>query len=243
MYNRLFTFGCSFTNYYWPTWADIIEYDLQIESQNWGMSGVGNVAIASKMLECDLDNKFTKDDLIIVNWSSWSRLDLIRKDDREWACGGNIFNNSRFPPKFIKKYWNQNDDIVKNCTAIILSNKSFDIDHQSHMLDYEDKSENQTSYDFTHYQNLLANLPNKIVFNTITNSRFSSTISDSHPDILNHLDHVYTIYKDLNLTIKDETVQRYSLMQDNIIEKIKRQQARKRWNEDTFFKGIQDELY
>ena len=37
MYNRLFTFGCSYTRYNWPTWADIIADDLQIPFQNWGV--------------------------------------------------------------------------------------------------------------------------------------------------------------------------------------------------------------
>ena len=58
-----------------------------------------------------------------------------------------------FPPKFIKNYWNQNNDIVKNSTAIILSNRSVNIDYQSHMIDYEGTTEyGETSYDFTHYQ-------------------------------------------------------------------------------------------
>lgn len=243
MYNRLFTFGCSYTKFMWPTWANIIAHDLQIPFQNWGQSGIGNVAIASKILECDLKNKFTSNDLIIVNWSSWHRIDLVDADNRGWHCGGNAFNNSMFPPKFIKKYWNQNNDIVKNSTAIILSNRSFNIDYQSHMIDYEGKTEyEETSYDFTHYQYLLSNLPNKHIFNTINNSRFSGTVEDHHPDILNHLDHVYTIYKDLNLTIKDQTIQRCSLLQDSVITKIKRQNLSSLsgdWNNMlNFFKGI-----
>lgn len=32
---RLFTFGCSFTKFFWPTWADILgqEFDYY---ENWG---------------------------------------------------------------------------------------------------------------------------------------------------------------------------------------------------------------
>lgn len=242
MYNRLFTFGCSYTQWYWPTWADIIAADLQVPFQNWGHAGTGNVAIASNMLECDLKNKFTSNDLIIVNWSSWHRIDLVNKDTRSWLGGGNAFNNSMFSPKFIKKYWNQNDDIVKNCTAIILSNKSFDINYQSHMIDYEGRTEyDETSYDFTHYQYLLDNLPKKNIFNNSNNTQFNNTVMDHHPDILTHLSHVSRIYKDLNLEIKNETVQRYSLMQDEVINKIKKRRIGKINNikELTdFFKGI-----
>ncbi len=77
MYNRIFTFGCSYTSFMWPTWADIIADDLCLPLQNWGIAGIGNVAIVSRMLECDLKNKFTDSDLILVNWSSWHREDRV----------------------------------------------------------------------------------------------------------------------------------------------------------------------
>jgi|TARA_R110000803_G_scaffold83101_5_gene149275 hypothetical protein len=220
MYNRLFTFGCSYTEFIWKTWADIIADDLQIPFQNWGASGTGNIAITSRILECDLKHKFTKDDLIIVNWSSWHRIDLVN-EYRYWGCGGNAFNNPMFPPKYLKKYWNQNDDIVKNSTAIILANRNTNIDYQSHMIDYEGKTEySETSYDFTHYQYYLDNLPKKNIFDTSNNSQFSNTVEDTHPDILTHLNHVQQVYKHLNLTINPSTVKKYSDMQDTIINTI-----------------------
>jgi len=39
--SRLFTFGCSYTNYRWSTWADCLapEFDY---FENWGQSGGGN---------------------------------------------------------------------------------------------------------------------------------------------------------------------------------------------------------
>ncbi len=39
---RLITFGCSFTDYSWPTWADIIARDLDCEYENWAIGGGGN---------------------------------------------------------------------------------------------------------------------------------------------------------------------------------------------------------
>ena len=241
MYNRLFTFGCSYTEFIWKTWADIIADDLQIPFQNWGSAGTGNIAITSRILECDLKHKFTKDDLIIVNWSSWHRIDLVNQN-RNWHNGGNAFNNPMFPPKYLKKYWNQNDDIVKNSTAIILANRNTNIDYQSHMIDYEGKTEyNETSYDFTHYQYYLDNLPKKNIFDTSNNSQFSNTVNDSHPDILNHLAHVQQIYKHLNLTINSSTIKKYSDMQDFIINTINNNKQGPIHNWETMvklFKGL-----
>lgn len=59
--NRLFTFGCSFTNYMWPTWADIlaIEFDSY---RNWGRIGAGNHFIFYSLLECINRNEITADD-------------------------------------------------------------------------------------------------------------------------------------------------------------------------------------
>ena len=39
--SRLFTFGCSFTNYRWSSWADCLapEFDY---FENWGQAGGGN---------------------------------------------------------------------------------------------------------------------------------------------------------------------------------------------------------
>lgn len=242
MYNRLFTFGCSYTQWQWPTWADIIAYDLQLEYQNWGQPGIGNISIASKILECDLKNKFTKDDLILVNWSSWHRIDFVDGVTRNWHGGGNAFSNPMYPRKYLKKYWNQNNDIVKNCTAIIMSNKNNNIAYQSHMIDYQGRSEyGEISYDFTHYQYLLDHLPKKHVFDATNNSRFDNTVYDIHPDILTHLNHVYKIYKSLNLEIKDKTVQQCIDTQAKIINKIKKEKQGKidNWQElQKFFSKV-----
>ena len=47
---RLFAFGCSFTGYGWPTWADIIGQSFDYY-ENWGKSGIGNYLISSRVVE------------------------------------------------------------------------------------------------------------------------------------------------------------------------------------------------
>ena len=57
--SRLFTFGCSFTMYAWPTYADFLGYSFD-EYENWAFPGLGNRAIAERIAECHVKNKFTE---------------------------------------------------------------------------------------------------------------------------------------------------------------------------------------
>jgi hypothetical protein len=72
--NRLFTFGCSFTHYHYPTWADIVAKNFT-EFQNWGDPGGGNNFILNSIVECHSRNKLTSNDTVIVLWSGLSRID------------------------------------------------------------------------------------------------------------------------------------------------------------------------
>jgi hypothetical protein len=80
-YNRCFAFGCSFTNYRWPTWADIIGQDIPVY-QNWGESGAGNPFIFNSVIEAHSRYQFTKGDLVAIMWSIPTRED--RYSDNKW---------------------------------------------------------------------------------------------------------------------------------------------------------------
>lgn len=73
--SRLFTFGCSFTNFFWPTWADILGREFD-EFENWGQWGAGNSFIAYSVVECAKRNKIQPTDTVIVMWSSVAREDF-----------------------------------------------------------------------------------------------------------------------------------------------------------------------
>ena len=91
---RLFTFGCSFTHYLWPCWPEIIQKQLenQTEVYNYGMAGIGNVGISYRILEANMMHKFTPEDKIIIMWTSWNR------EDRLMGCNylqhGNMFSGN-----------------------------------------------------------------------------------------------------------------------------------------------------
>lgn len=188
-YKRIFTFGCSWTNYLWPTWADMIRYSTDIPVENWGVAGIGNVGIMHRMLECDLINKFTDEDLIITQWTNWTREDRVLQGDN-WLAGGNVFNNRYYDSKFIERYWSWDNDVVKNAGAIISANKMFNIAYQFNMLPYKEKettTELRTAKVGKLAKLFEGNIPDIDLFPNEKNSRFYGRCNDGHPDIETHL--------------------------------------------------------
>lgn len=209
MYKRLFTFGCSFTRFGWPTWADMMAWDLGIPSQNWGMSGIGNVGIFHRLVECDLKNNFNEDDLIIVLWTHWHREDRYKN---HWQAHGNIFAEKYYDSKFINKYWSLDNDIIKNSTAIIAANKIYKINFQSNiipLLKFENEKDKKLLTDreqslFNFYKEFI---PNHTSFQYNALEAFDAYKYDDHPTVIHHLDFLRNqIYLNLNLEINFNTV-------------------------------------
>lgn len=102
--SRIFAFGCSFTEFPWPTWADIVIAHAESEGawgENWGRVGAGNLFIASRIWECNAKNKFTPDDYVFVCWSALNRED--RYVDGSWQTPG-LVNEHIYTREFIEKY-------------------------------------------------------------------------------------------------------------------------------------------
>jgi hypothetical protein len=123
---RLFTFGCSYTKYYWPTWADYLGLKFDY-FENWGKPGIGNKAIIERIAECDARNQFTPDDVVIVQWSSHLRHDWYHihnlPDDRPtgWKTYGSIFsmyNKKVFDKKWYNMFFHEPAYIMHSLNAI-----------------------------------------------------------------------------------------------------------------------------
>jgi hypothetical protein len=108
-YKRFFAFGCSFTNYLWPTWADIIAHNIP-NYENWGRGGAGNQFIFNSIIECNRRNKFNKDDLVIVMWTSCSRED--RYVDNEWLVAATEGREKIYGKDWMKKFANQGKGLM-----------------------------------------------------------------------------------------------------------------------------------
>jgi hypothetical protein len=113
--NRLFTFGCSFTNYRWSTWANCLapEFDY---SENWGQSGGGNHFIFNSLMECDQRKNFGANDTVVVCWSSTQRDD--RYVQGKWHTLGNVFTCPIYDPTYLEKYVEERGYLIRDLAFI-----------------------------------------------------------------------------------------------------------------------------
>lgn len=214
-YKRLYTFGCSFTNFYWPTWADIIAFDTQLPYENWGLCGSGNVGIGHRMVECDIKNNFTEDDLVLVLWSTWHRED--RYISNHWGPYGNIFNDSvMYDQKFREKYWDPDNDIIKNVGMQYLIKKSFPVTHEAVITE-----QNALTYRDRKLYNFYEPHTTKNVFPWEPGSiNFEGALKhiDNHPDIEAHLNYVENhVYPVIGLELKEETKKYFMRIQEHVV--------------------------
>lgn len=221
--SRLFTFGCSYTNWPWPTWADILAHELKIPHENWALPGIGNISIANRMLECDLKNNFTDDDFILVVWSSWTREDRFKVKKAfapyGWNCLGDVHYS--YDKDFIDNHWSLSNDLYKNSTAIIQANRMFDLRFNGHItypivFDYADsylgfdESETNLSKFFEPY------IPNDGLYNHDKHT-CNYKLHESHPDVMSHLNYTLEyIMPKLNLVMSTETIEHFTKMDQDI---------------------------
>ncbi len=121
-YKRFFAFGCSFTSYIWPTWADVISKEMpNAEFFNLGKSGSGNLLISLRIAEANNRFKFTDTDLIMVMFTTYTRED--RWVESSWITPGNIYNNDIYPKDWVKKFADEKGYLIRDAGLIDMSVK------------------------------------------------------------------------------------------------------------------------
>jgi hypothetical protein len=115
---RLFTFGCSFTQYWrWPTWADALgqQYDFY---ENWGMCGAGNSLIFYSLIECHQRNTITKDDDVFIMWTNTSREDRYIRD--RWQAAGNVYwtAGNALPAEYILNFTCERGYLIRDLATV-----------------------------------------------------------------------------------------------------------------------------
>jgi hypothetical protein len=115
MIARLFTFGCSFTNYRWSTWADCLAPEFD-HFENWGQTGGGNHYIFNSVMEADQRHHFGAGDTVVVCWTNFARDD--RYVDGRWHTLGNIFNCPIYDPKYLKDHYDERGYLIRDLAYI-----------------------------------------------------------------------------------------------------------------------------
>ena len=115
-YNRFFAFGCSFTQYMWPTWADIISKEVP-ETYLYAKTGAGNFYIYQAVIEAILTHKIDKDDLVMIMFSNVTREDRYTKTDG-WITPGNLFFQETYDRKFMERFFCEKGYLMRDLSLI-----------------------------------------------------------------------------------------------------------------------------
>jgi hypothetical protein len=125
--SRLFTFGCSFTNWNWPTWADLLSVGYE-HYENWGFAGIGNRAIAERVAESFVNNKFNENDTVIIQWSSHLRNDYAKTRSVDitggmWQTKGAVVsptNQHLYNETWFRNFWDEKAYYLHTLNNIVL---------------------------------------------------------------------------------------------------------------------------
>lgn len=101
--SRLFSFGCSYTQAPYPTWADLLSNHFN-SYENWAITGLGNRGIFHRLNEAILKRSINKNDTVVLMWSSPTREDRWF-EDRGWVALGNIYNQNFYNNEWTQKYF------------------------------------------------------------------------------------------------------------------------------------------
>ena len=116
-YKRLFTIGCSFTEYFYPTWANILSKSMpEAKFYNLGLSGTSNPLIANRLVEANLKIKLCDTDLVIIMWTTVCRETHYARG--RWFKPGNIFSQDVYSKEFVDKFADPDGYLMRDLATI-----------------------------------------------------------------------------------------------------------------------------
>jgi len=229
---RLFAFGCSFTNYVWPTWADLLGQEFE-SYYNYGRPGAGNLFITVMLGEALARFNINHDDTVMIMWSNVTRED--RYVDK-WLNPGNIFTQNDYSEEFVKKYITVKGCYIRDLGLVQVTRTLLDnigckyhfmsmIDMTSyHQWEYNDDSK-QMKEIFKVYQNTL-DICKPSVFKVLFNYDWykgkpiwpnERKRKDIHPLPLEHIEYINKVlpeYKFSDKTIEVATIEHNNIKRD-----------------------------
>lgn len=240
---RLFTFGCSFTQYWrWPTWADALGQQSEY-FENWGICGGGNAQILYNLIECDQRNHLSAQDTVMIMWTNTSREDRYVRD--RWFEGGNIYwsAGSQIPEEYVRRFACERGYLIRDLAIIsatkkILDNVGCKYRFFSMVPLKQSNRDNQLGEDpqdgyrlddvYELYQNIFEYIAPSVLETVFDGSWFSGIgipddfdpkRRDFHPTPLEHLEYLAQVTPDIQIT--PDTQQWMETWQDLIKNKKK----------------------
>lgn len=116
---NLFGFGCSFTNFKYPTYFDYMS-DKFDNAYNFGFPGSGNKSIFNKICFLLHKNEIKENDYVTIQWSALAREDLMIRN--KWIGGGLITNTPIFGKEYVENYFSVNQKAHELLSYIITIN-------------------------------------------------------------------------------------------------------------------------
>ncbi len=221
-YKRFFTFGCSFTEYKYPTWANIMQRNMpDAEFYNLGKCGGGNMFIANRITEANRKFNFCETDLVMVMWSTFCREDRYTYDFG-WKTPGNIYTQKEYSfttDEYLKEWGQPLTYLVRDLSIIDMTTKFIDrlpcdslltssvpFDHQ------QDLTCDRTKHILSVYTDLIDSYPDNM-FELEMNgywthgSKYTETwtplYEDYHPSPLRYANYL----KKLGINLSDQSYQ------------------------------------
>lgn len=203
---KIAAIGCSFTNYTWPSYADVLEAD------NYGLSGIGNERIWHTLLHLYKTQQLQLYDSVVIQWTSPYRFDYFTPNG--WTPNdGNISTSVQNANiwKNIRNWYNDSYELEKTKNYIItiksilkeINIKSYHMSMTNDVDEYVDLP-NLKKYCASRYNFKKAPWTNK-------------PFIDGHPTVLEHIKISKKIADAVGLKLSDKIIKK-CIEFDNVIE-------------------------
>ena len=196
MKKRLFVFGCSYSAYIWPTWADFIGIGFE-EKWNYAQPGIGNRAIFERLMQAISKHNINANDTVILQWTHHTRHDWhLNRDilDRGigWQTNGSIFmgrNVKFFTREWLQRFFDEESYYMHTLNFMLgaklaLDNIGCDTKYVN-LLDFEVFNSEDSMWE--RYDGVITNLGGKII---ATKMSKPVTVWEKFPKLA-HYKHVY----------------------------------------------------
>lgn len=235
---RCFAFGCSFTQWFYPTWADYIGQNYD-EFYNYGKGALSNETIGRRFIEVDSIFNFNENDLVLVGLSGIGRYNfLVNRPDGItglWGAGelksdaldGYIDTVEKWKPykhiiRFMRdQYWDRTWGIYHTWLAVKTMKRICESNNVRHIivmaLDnelYKDKELlDLEPKEVEMINDIYGSLTVQESLQVYNETNFENRYNDTHPFIDSHLGYVKKHFPEY---VTEKQNQLYDLMYQKI---------------------------